>query len=54
MNCKWKEDIDGLWWTGCGGLFEVIGYTPKENGMDFCCYCGRTLDQIEYEEGEND
>lgn len=44
MNCKWIEDEDdGAWDTSCGKRFLITEGTPEENGMKFCCYCGKPL-----------
>jgi len=31
--------------TPCGNAFNVEVGTPRENGMMFCCYSGKHLDQ---------
>jgi hypothetical protein len=43
-DCTWKKH----WWhdhweTSCGHAFTVLEGTPRDNGMKYCCYCGRTL-----------
>ncbi len=48
--CEWKEDEDGNWGTSCGNLYCIIEGMPKENGMKFCCYCGKLLKEIAYKE----
>lgn len=47
-ECVWAEDCDGGWETLCGGQFELTSGTPQSNGMAYCCYCGGSLEQIEY------
>lgn len=47
-ECAWVENSDGGWETLCGGQFELTSGTPQSNGMAYCCYCGGSLDQIEY------
>lgn len=42
-SCVWTVDEDGNYHTTCDGMFIVLEGTPRENGMNFCCYCGRTL-----------
>jgi len=42
-SCRWAEDDDGVWQTDCGNAFVFTDSGPKENGMFFCCYCGRRL-----------
>lgn len=44
QKCRWRQDEDdGAWDTTCGERFEIIDGTPQENGMKFCCYCGKEL-----------
>lgn len=43
--CIWTEDENGTWHTSCGEDYEIIEGTPIENGMQYCCYCGRHLEQ---------
>ena len=42
-TCDWREDEDGNYWTACGRGFSITEGTPKQNGMKFCCYCGKPL-----------
>lgn len=47
--CAWAQEPDGgPWQTSCGNEFELIDGTPRDNGMAYCCYCGGSLEQIEY------
>lgn len=48
--CEWKEDTDGNWDVACGPLHYIQDGTPKENNMNFCCYCGGKLTQVLYRE----
>lgn len=48
-TCKWQQGDgieSGVWWTSCGEgfTFEVDG--PTENKMQFCCYCGKRLEEM--------
>jgi len=44
--CTWEQDLyHDAWKTECGGLFQVMNGTPRENGMLFCPYCGRAIDE---------
>jgi hypothetical protein len=53
LACGWTQDSDGsAWATGCGHLFEVNDGTPKENGMCWCCFCGRELKETPYTDDE--
>lgn len=48
--CRWKlADLEYSYWdTTCGHAFEVTTGTPLENGMEFCCYCGKKLAETVY------
>lgn len=49
-KCKWKyDDIHDFWGTNCGKSFTLIEGEPKDNGMNFCPYCGKELWQLKYE-----
>lgn len=54
-KCNWVEDEDGTWHTDCGGqfVFEELG-TPMLNDMLFCCYCGKPLEQVDFEYPEDE
>ena len=44
-DCNWNEtepDFD-LWESDCGMAFHMEQGTPSENGMMFCCRCGKPL-----------
>ncbi len=45
-RCPWQEDTDGNWNTHCGRLFCLETGAPKDNGMDFCPFCARPIDQV--------
>jgi hypothetical protein len=45
-SCAWtQQDHCGgdCWETGCGNAFCMSDGTPGENGLKFCCYCGKPL-----------
>ena len=42
-ECKWKEDEDGNWETGCGEIFTFTDGGPQENRQKHCGYCGGKL-----------
>lgn len=51
--CTWSndegaiaEDVDTHWQTHCGKDFLLIEGTPDSNSMDYCCYCGKPIDQL--------
>jgi len=53
-KCTWSlGDAEfGLYNTECGQAFNLECGTPKDNTMNFCCYCGGEL--IEKTEADND
>jgi hypothetical protein len=52
--CYWSQDgEDGdTWATQCGHYFALNEGTPSDNKMDFCCYCGRQLLGLRFEDDE--
>lgn len=48
-ECEWSQQEDGddyedmIWSTSCGTEFQFIDGTPKDNEMNYCCYCGGKL-----------
>jgi hypothetical protein len=52
IPCEWKEDDEGTWFTSCDNAFVFTDSGPTENGMKFCCYCGKPLKEVPYEEGK--
>lgn len=51
-ECHWTEDADGAYATDCGNLFVLTADTPRENGMRWCCYCGKQLHQVLFADTE--
>jgi hypothetical protein len=48
--CEWtQEDYDNTTWETCSDPFCLNEGTPSENGMKFCCFCGKPLKEVEYE-----
>ena len=47
-ECPWvqEDDSSDTWDTGCGNRFVLNEGTPVDNGMRFCCYCGKALDSV--------
>jgi hypothetical protein len=45
----WEEE--GAWNTSCANQFVVNNGTPSENGMVYCCYCGRKLKEARQTSG---
>ena len=48
--CRWQEDFDGNYDTDCQQSFCMLDGTPDENGMRYCCYCGKPLESVKYRE----
>ena len=51
QRCEWR--FDGFWdennetfKTGCGNLFFADKHWPREDGMNFCPFCGNEIDVI--------
>jgi hypothetical protein len=44
-TCQWENDGEGNWSTGCGDAFIILDGTPTENKMNFCCYCGKPINE---------
>jgi len=42
-SCRWCQDDDGTWQSGCGLLFCFDNDGPSENGFRFCPFCGRPM-----------
>ena len=44
LTCEWTHnDDDGYWETSCGKAWWFDDGGPKENNMNFCHCCGKTL-----------
>jgi hypothetical protein len=49
-TCKWHQnEYWSAYDTECGDSFYLEDGTPEENGMKFCCYCGKPLKQVLYD-----
>lgn len=53
--CNWKQAMykRDVWETDCGRLFVINDETPLKNHMYFCCFCGKNLREVPYEESED-
>lgn len=47
--CSWMQDEpdSDMWNTECGRAFSIVDGTPRQNRMEFCCYCSKPIQQIE-------
>ena len=59
-TCRWVQEDDhcGTWWSECSHGFTFNDGGPKENDFKFCCYCGKSLEEVPYvwpeDEGDDD
>ena len=47
--CTWEEE-DGFWETYCGREFVINEGDPEDNGMKYCCFCGKLIEAFPKEE----
>lgn len=46
-SCVWAPSPDyEMWETSCGRAWTFIDGTPEDNGMAYCCYCGKNLEEM--------
>ena len=43
LECAWGCDSEGNLETDRGKMFILNEGAPADNGMNFCCYCGKPL-----------
>jgi len=43
QTCAWRDNLDAIYETECGNLHIVNDGTLEENGMKYCCYCGKEI-----------
>jgi len=45
-KCGWnlQDDESGVWRTDCEHMHILREGTPDDNGMAYCCYCGRRVE----------
>ena len=48
--CRWQQDADGIYQTGCGEAFFFDTGSAEENRAKFCQYCGGNLIVSNYKE----
>lgn len=49
LPCRWKQDsfeMADTFNTTCGNAFTFTEGAPKDNGFNYCPYCGNVLLQI--------
>jgi len=57
-TCEWTQDGDeesSTWQAACSGRYFVLeDGTPKDINMAHCCYCGKKLVEVPFEQEEGD
>lgn len=48
-TCKWTEDSDGNWATGCDNLHCFMTGGVEENDYEYCPYCGLLIDAEDFD-----
>jgi len=53
-TCTWNQDQDygDSWNTQCGKSFLLNDGSPHENGLQWCGFCGRPLEEQRLFTGE--
>jgi len=60
LTCVWAQedawDMSDSWQTQCGSLFVFSSEegAPCEDGINFCCYCGRPIERHDAPDEEDD
>ncbi len=51
-TCIWHQDGNEseVYDTACKQTFCTLDETPKKSGFNYCCYCGKKLEQKLYED----
>ena len=54
-KCVWRENEDGVFETACDFAFELnnLDYL-SENFVKHCCYCGKRIEEVSFEESEDE
>ena len=47
-KCNWKEEETGYFETSCNNAFAINDGMPSENKMEYCCFCGKPIFEIPY------
>jgi hypothetical protein len=57
-KCEWVQDgyeESDTWQASCSGRYFMLeDGTPKDNHMTHCCYCGKTLSEVPFEQDDSD
>lgn len=51
-ECHWSQDGEDsdIWAAQCGRYFTTNDGSPSDNEMRFCCFCGKPLVEIRFED----
>ena len=54
-SCEWVQDDEdsNVWGTSCGNIFCLEETGPEDLGMRFCCFCGKPLVEVLWEDRED-
>jgi hypothetical protein len=52
--CKWKEDEEGVYETGCDHSFFFDTGNATENKIKYCGFCGHPILDVPYAEESED
>jgi hypothetical protein len=50
VSCTWipsEQEEANVWTTSCGHEWQLNDGTPKENNVEYCMYCGRSVRTID-------
>jgi len=51
LTCEWRQsdlwDTPDVWETECGNMFYFGDGKPLEDGIDYCCYCGKKIVRVD-------
>lgn len=55
-KCVWHENEDGMWNTACGQDYILDMYAaqkPSDSG-EYCSNCGKKIEEVSFEESEDE
>lgn len=55
-SCTWTYNNDDsfAWGTSCSNSFTLMEDGPRENGMKFCPYCSKPINQVSTSEEQSE
>lgn len=53
-SCWWSQDGEDsdLWQTSCRHWFRLDDGPPSDNGMVYCCFCAKPIEDAPWEPEE--